>query len=172
MDLISGYWEAVGIKMTPKFVPEELGFERAMANDIDSSFWPGGGASELIARQRYPMKLLPPWHWIHCCSATTAPWGIWYHSGGAKGEKPDNPDILRLFELADAMKLAEAGTPEYEAITNELLSLSARNLWHTATVTPEPLMLAVGNNLGNFVRDGILVLAWTYDNEVYYLKDR
>ena len=70
------------------------------------------------------------------------------------------------------MKLAEAGTPEYEAITNELLSLSARNLWHTATVTPEPLMLAVGNNLGNFVRDGILVLAWTYDNEVYYLKDR
>ena len=33
-------------------------------------------------------------------------------------------------------------------------------------------MLAVGNNLGNFVRDGILVLAWTYDNEVYYLKDR
>ena len=125
MDLISGYWEAVGIKMTPKFVPEELGFERAMANDIDSSFWPGGGASEMIARQR-----------------------------------------------ADAMKLAEAGTPEYEAITNELLSLSARNLWHTATVTPEPLMLAVGNNLGNFVRDGILVLAWTYDNEVYYLKDR
>ena len=172
MDLISGYWEAVGIRMTPKFVPEELGFERAMANDIDSSFWPGGGASELIARQRYPMKLLPPWHWIHCCSATTAPWGIWYHSGGAEGERPDDPDVLRLFELADAMKLAEFGTAEYEAITNELLTLNARNLWHVATVTPEPLMLAVGNNLGNFLMDGILVLAWTYDNEVYYLKDR
>ena len=173
MDLISGYWEEVGIKMTPKFVAEELGFERAMANDIDSSFWPGGGSSELIARQRYPMKLMPPFHWIHCCSATTAPWGVWYHSAGKDGEKPTNPDIVRLSELADAMQTTQYGTAEYEAVTNEMLSISAKQLFHVATVTPEPALVAIGNNVGNMLSTGVQVLGGildNYDTDTFYLK--
>ena len=144
-----------------------------MANDIDSSFWPGGGSSELIARQRYPMKLMPPFHWIHCCSATTAPWGVWYHSAGKDGEKPTNPDIARLFELADAMQTTQYGTAEYEAVTNEMLSISAKQLFHVATVTPEPALVAIGNNVGNMLSTGVQVLGGildNYDTDTFYLK--
>ena len=174
MELISGYWAKIGVQMTQKYTPEELQHERALANEIDSSFWPGGGGAEITARINYPVRLMPAWHWIHCCASTSAPWRIWYDTGGAEGEQPDNPDMLRLFEVVGELQLAEYGTDAYAKLANELLTLNAKNLWHVATVGPKPRVMAFANRLGNVPRDydagvTILGLVDTYAIETWYI---
>ena len=176
MELISSYWAEIGVNMTQKYTPEELQHERALANEIDSSFWPGGGGAEITARINYPVRLMPAWHWIHCCASTSAPWRIWYDSGGADGEKPDDPDMLRLFEVVRELQVAEYGSAGYEKLANELLTLNAKNLWHVATVSPKPRVMAFAERLGNVPRDyddavTVLGLVNTYAIDTWYIKE-
>lgn len=172
MDLMAQYWEKIGVKMVPKFVPEELGYERAHANDVDVVFWDGAGGAEIVARMNYPIKLIPGWHWIHCCTATTAPWAEWYHSGRTEGEKPDIPDIIRQYEIVDEMRLVEYGTKEYEKLSNELLTLNGKNLWHTSTVAAQPQIMAISNRLGNLPLEGFTVrgILEPYMVDTFYIK--
>ena len=88
MDLLVGYWAAVGVRMEPKRVQYPLWFELGQANELDAAFDRTGGGAEVTAQSAYPLRLIPPWHWIHCCPVAAYPWGQWYHSGGAEGEEP------------------------------------------------------------------------------------
>ena len=71
------------------------------------------------------------------------------------------------------MQTTQYGTAEYEAVTNEMLSISAKQLFHVATVTPEPALVAIGNNVGNMLSTGVQVLGGildNYDTDTFYLK--
>ena len=119
---------------------------------------------------------MPAWHWIHCCASTSAPWRIWYDSNGADGEKPDDPDMLRLFEVVRELQVAEYGSAGYEKLANELLTLNAKNLWHVATVSPKPRVMAFADRLANVPRDyeqGVTVLGLvnTYAIDTWFIKE-
>ena len=171
MDMIAGYWEEVGIKLNPKHVPEALGHERAMANEVDASFWPGSGA-EIQARAAYPIHLMPPFHWSHCCAMVAAPWRIWYDTNGAEGEEPP-PEIKRLFDVVDQWLAAEYGSKRYEELSHEMLRLNVENLWFTGTVSAPPRIVALNNRIRNMPREGIFLLSVErpYNIDTWYIEE-
>ena len=122
MELLSRYWAAIGVRMEPKFVQGALWAERGFANLWDAGF-EGHGTPEPVARADYPLNLIPPWHYYHCCPKSSYPWGTWYHTFGEQGEVPP-PEIQRLFELADLWAKTKPGTQEYHDTVHELIKLN------------------------------------------------
>ena len=171
IDLISTYWEAVGVRMEPKRVQYPLWFELGQANELDSAFDRTGGGAEVTAQSAYPLRLIPPWHWIHCCPVAAYPWGQWYHSGGTEGEEPPD-EIKRLFEITDQWLAARPGTPEYEAASNELLTLNVRGMYLFGTVSNPPVVVAVNNRIGNVPEKSYFLLsaAEPFNMDTLYIK--
>ena len=169
MELLALYWAEIGIRMDPKFIAAPLWEERGFANLLDATFADTGGGSEIVAQSAYPLRLIPPWHWIHCCPTSSVPWGQWYHSGGKEGEEPP-PEIKRLFELTDQFLAAKPGTPEYEAAAHELLKRNAENLYVFGTVSSPPSVVAVNNRIGNLPEKSFFLLNPAQPFDTLYIK--
>ena len=171
MELLSRYWTEIGVRMEPKFVQGELWNERGFANLWDAGFG-GHGTPEPMARADYPLGLIPPWHYYHCCPKSSYPWGTWYHTFGEQGEVPP-PEIQRLFELADLWREAKPGTQEYHDTVHELIKLNVENLYVIGTVSPPPTPMTVNNRVGNVPGEiGYLLMSQVepYNIDTIYIK--
>ena len=171
IELISGYWAEIGVRMVPKFVQYPLWFELGQANELDAGFDRTGGGSEVTAQSAYPLRLIPPWHWIHCCPVAAYPWGQWYHSGGTEGEEPP-AEIKRLFELADEWLAAAPGSPAYEAAANELLRRNIEGMYFVGTVSFPPAVVAVNNRIGNIPEESFYLFSASepFNIDTIYIK--
>jgi peptide/nickel transport system substrate-binding protein len=92
-EMISQHWRKVGIFADVKENERNLGLQRAVANETQIFVWQNGG-SELIylfPRHTIPVDPTEPYLGVE--------YAKYYASGGQQGTKPDDPHILRIFEL-------------------------------------------------------------------------
>ena len=153
MDLVKEHWARVGIRMEPKFVPEELGYQRAQANDIDLMIGETATVSEFRARRTEPITLVPPWHWVTCCSMSSVPWRQWLDSDGAGGEEPPQ-DIKDIWDIAQEWQLEKRGTERYQQLSNQLIRRNVEGQYYIGLVSMPPTVVILNNRVGNMERDG------------------
>lgn len=92
-EMVSQHWRRVGVYTEVKELERNLALQRSMANEHHIHVWQNGG-SELIylfPRHTLPVEVTEPYLGVE--------YARWYASGGAQGTKPDDPHILRAYEL-------------------------------------------------------------------------
>lgn len=174
LDIVRGHWAQVGVRLEPRPLQDKLWLERALANELDVGIWTSDGGSVLKARNRYPSRLMPPYHWIECCAMAALPWRQWLDSGGAKGVEPPE-DVKRAYEAGMEWLSEPMGTARYEQLANEMIKLNVENLRFIGTVTAPPAVAIVNNRLGNIrVEQGWvkgLIDTHGYLVETWYIKE-
>jgi len=161
LDMVAGYWANIGVKFEPKFVPEATLQTQFVANDTDIGLSNSDGGTEFMARNYYPIRLIPPWHWgeVDCCAMSSYPWRVWLDTKGAEGEEPPE-SIKRIYELVQEWENTPYGTPEYKQLINEVIKINVENLYYFGTVSAPPLLFIISNRLGNAPQEDGTFGAW------------
>jgi peptide/nickel transport system substrate-binding protein len=157
LDLITLYWEEIGIDVETKFTSEEALQTRFVANEIDMTNVTAAGGSEVVARANYPIRLMPPWHWgsTSCCPGSAYPWRRWLDTGGDEGIEPPD-DVKRIYDLVQQWLNTPYGTEEYESLINEVIRINVDNLYFIGSVTAPPRIMVITNRMANVPReDGV-----------------
>ena len=140
LELIAGYWTAVGVKTRIKELARQLFYQRKAALMHDVGVW--GGADEQIP------TLDPRW-FIPYSSESIHGIGYarWYRSSGTKGETPEG-DLRRVIELYQLLE-ETPDDPGQIRLFSEILALNQKNLWVIGTVGGLPSMVLVKNTFKN-----------------------
>jgi len=154
LQIVAKNWAEIGVKFEPKFVPGDVMMARYAANEQDIGIWNSDGGSEALARQAYPIRLEPPWHWMgsDCCAMSSYPWRQWLDSGGKEGIEPP-AEIKQLYQDVQDWLNTPAGTPEYTALINKIIAANVNNLYFFGTVSAPPRVVVVNDRLGNMPQD-------------------
>ena len=166
-------WAHVGVELVPRQMSFVSWHEEAVENNIDVTFADTNGGAELFARERYPSRLVPPWHHYQCCPVSGYPWAQWFWTGGTTGEAPP-PEIRLLFRLAEDFLAAEYGSPRYEEAAHKLVLENVEQLYNFGTVSSPPLIGIVSHRVGNVPDDGALILPYgvqPFNVDTIFVKD-
>lgn len=172
MELIKGYWEAVGVKVEAKEVTSEVYRAATKTNDHDIAVWfnDGTSATALISD---PTRFYPPFA-VGMAYYTGGPWYDWWMSDGASGEKPPE-DMERLRELALEFHAAMPFSDEWMELGKEMVEMHAENLLQIGTVGDVPMPVILHNRLGNVPQYTAAMwdVYWTYPYRVdqYFIKE-
>lgn len=152
-ELVSRYWDAIGLKIAVKEEPGSLVETKILSNQIQIGLWHGDRCAFL-----FPTV---PYYWVPIrfkgeCSWCPG-WAQWYNSGGKAGEEPPK-EVKRLLTLYERMQevLSEK---ERIRLGKEILKSNAENLWTIGTVGLVPHPVVVKNNLRNIPEKGY----WGWD---------
>lgn len=143
-EMIKQQWKKIGIDLDVKELERNLAFTRDNGNENQMITWANDG-SEMI--YLFPRHALP-------VDAAEAHMGMayakWYASRGTAGKKPDDPEMLRAFDL-----FREAfGASEENRVKNgkEIWRIAVEQMWSIGTVGQSPAVMGVRivkNNMGN-----------------------
>jgi len=142
-ELVKGYWEKVGVKVSLK--PEERSFNamRRNANEVDVNVWHVDRTSELRAYIPWTSKFFN----FKSELGQGVLWQDWYDTGGKAGEEPPEK-IKRMYKLLDEWTTTTS-EEEYRRLAQELFDFYAENLFIIGTVGMAPKVIVVKNNLRN-----------------------
>ncbi len=155
LNLVVGDWAEIGVRLDPKFTTDDVLFPRYVNSDQDVGIWNSDGGAESLARRAYPIRLMPPWHWmgVDCCAMSSYPWRLWLDTDGAQGEEP--PDhIKELYALVQEWLDTPIGTEEYTQLINQIIKMNVENLYFFGTVSAPPRVVVVNNRVLNMPGDG------------------
>lgn len=153
VQMLSKQWEAVGVKMNPKFVVEEAAANIAIDNDQDALIGGNATSTEFRARGAEPVTLRPAWHWYSCCALAAAPWRLWHDTDGAEGIEPPQ-EIKDLFTISEEWRNTPRGTDRYAELSHQMIRMNVENLYFFGTVSIPPKVVLVSDRLGNMQREG------------------
>jgi peptide/nickel transport system substrate-binding protein len=74
-------------------------------------------------------------------------YATWYASGGTQGKKPDDPELLKAYDLL--RKGSGLETAERNKVGQELKKIIVDQQWVIGTVGFYPVLRVVSNKLGN-----------------------
>jgi peptide/nickel transport system substrate-binding protein len=143
-EMIKQQWKKIGIDLDIKELERTLAFTRDNNSENQMITWANDGSEMLFL---FPRHALP-------VDAAESHMGMayarWYASRGASGKKPEDPEMLRAFDLfraAFAMK-------EEDRIKNakEVWKIIVEQTWSIGTVGQSPAFMGVRivkNNMGN-----------------------
>jgi len=143
-EMIKQQWKKIGIDVDIKELERNLAFTRDNNNENQILTWANDGSEMLFL---FPRHALP-------VDAAEAHMGMafakWYASNGTAGTKPDDPEMLRAFELFRS----SFGMKDDERIKTgkELWKIIAEETWSIGTVGQSPAFMGVRlvkNNMGN-----------------------
>lgn len=165
MELVEGYWEAVGVEVTLNVVSDAVSVARRGDPDRDVFLWlaeNGSGRLPMLAAS----ELMPR-------NATWAePWKLYYETDGAEGIEPP-ASYLRAYELQDAIPGLYG--EEQMAAWNELVSLVEAEFPQMGIALPMGNYRAVSNRLRNVPEP--LLEGWLYPGispanfETFFIKE-
>ena len=143
-EMIKQQWKKIGIDLDVKELERNLAFTRDNGSENQMITWANDGSEMLFL---FPRHALP-------VDAAESHMGMafakWYASKGAAGKKPDDPEMLRAFDLFRAA----FGMKEEERIKNgkEIWKIIVEQTWSIGTVGQSPAFMGVRlvkNNMGN-----------------------
>ncbi len=154
MELVTSYWNAVGIDARQRLIDRELQYSRAIAGELEMTVWHADRTTDIL----FPIN---PDFWaprkLAASLAMWSEWSRWYLTGGNLGEEPP-PDIRRLQLWAD--ELATTMDPERRVqLGKQILAANAENVWTIGTVGLAPQPVVTSNRLRNVVESGL----WGWD---------
>ena len=95
-ELVTKYWQAVGVDASFDLVERSLWTTRALANEADVIGYTSAGTL---------WEIDPVWFALTASSSYMAPgYGVWYQTLGAQGEEPP-PELRRLQQAYDELKV-------------------------------------------------------------------
>ena len=149
MNLVKGYWEAVGIKTELKEIATEQYRAMVANNDHDvSSFTSGSTLEPSFLSSQY--RFYPPFGDSMLEPQCGLSYLEWNKTKGAAGEEPP-ADMKRLFELTDLFKTLLPGSAEYIKTGQEIGDIHMKNMFLIGILGPSPVVLIAKNRVGNFV---------------------
>ena len=143
-EMIKQQWKKIGIDVDIKELERNLAFTRDNNNENQIITWANDGSEMLFL---FPRHALP-------VDAAEAHMGIafakWYASKGQSGKKPDDPEMLKAFDLFRSA----FGMKEEDRVKagKELWKIIAEQTWSIGTVGQSPAFMGVRivkNNMGN-----------------------
>jgi len=143
-EMIKQQWKKIGIDLDVKELERNLAFTRDNGNENQMITWANDGSEMLFL---FPRHALP-------VDAAEAHMGMafakWYSSKGTAGTKPDDPEMIRAFDLFRSA----FGMKEEERIKTgkEIWKIIVEQTWSIGTVGQSPAFMGVRivkNNMGN-----------------------
>ena len=142
--MIKQQWKKIGIDVDVKELERNLAFTRDNGNENQMIIWANDGSEMLFL---FPRHVLP-------VDAAESHMGMafakWYSSNGTAGKKPDDPEMLRAFDLFRSA----FGMKEEDRIKagKEIWKIIVEQTWSIGTVGQSPAFMGVRivkNNMGN-----------------------
>jgi peptide/nickel transport system substrate-binding protein len=143
-EMVKQQWKKIGIDVDVKELERNLAFTRDSSNENQMITWANDGSEMLFLFPRHAMPV----------DAAESHMGMayakWYASKGTAGKKPEDPEMLRAYDLfRDAFGMKEA-----DRIKNgkELWKIIVEQTWSIGTVGQSPAFMGVRivkNNMGN-----------------------
>jgi peptide/nickel transport system substrate-binding protein len=145
LELISGYWEDVGVKANIVSEDRSLLYTRKNGNEHDVAVWGGDGGLDVI--------LEPRWYFPFSDESWYAEaWVTWYNNPSGEGAlaAPEEPPAAtkRQMELYDQIK-ASGDPAEQEALMKEILEIAADEFYAIGISLPSTGYGIVKNNFHN-----------------------
>jgi peptide/nickel transport system substrate-binding protein len=143
MNLVVGYWQAVGINAQLKPEDRSLFDTRRNANQHDCVVWQGAGGLDVI--------LNPPYYLPFSTRSDYAiPWALWYRQPSNPEAEPEEPPeaAQRQMELYDQIN-ATSDPAEQEGLMKEILAIAEEEFYCMGLVLPGPGYGIVKNTMHN-----------------------
>lgn len=151
LDLVSGYWREVGVKMSPKPVEHSLFYERKAANEHDANIWDTGGLNVLLSMFHAP---------LHGECNYAIPWAQWYTSDGAAGEEPSEA-AKRQMELYDRIKQTTDADEQHD-LAMQILDIAREEFYSIGISRETGGYGIVHNRVGNAPEETFFDGDWPY----------
>ncbi len=154
LELIAGWWQAVGINASVKPEDDTLYATRLSGAEFDASCdFAGAGFMPVLN----PSDYIPTT--TNCSWAPT--WGTWYATGGASGEEP--PEVVKQqLALYDELLVTPAREDQV-ALWNQIMDVQAENLYHMGICDRASVPVPVSNKMHNVPFTGWNI-AWEAGN--------
>lgn len=145
MELVKGYWEAVGIQTNINSIDRSLFYTRKDGNEHDTAVWGGDGGLDVI--------LEPRWYFPHGTESLYAQaWVTFYNNPSGQGAltAPEEPPAAtkQQMDLYDQIK-ATGNVEEQAELMAQLLEIAADEFYAIGIVLPAPGYGIVRNNFHN-----------------------
>jgi peptide/nickel transport system substrate-binding protein len=146
MELVSGYWEEVGIDANVRTLDRSLMYTRKDSGQHDAVVWGGDGGLDPISRPRY--------YYPHSNESNYAPaWAAWnlgenYPEDIEAMEPPE--DVQRQMELYN--QITQSPDPEQrQELMSEIISIAKDQFFAIGITLPPPGYAIAKNNLRNII---------------------
>ncbi len=141
LELISGYWRAVGIDVQVTAEDRSIFYERKDANQHDAVVWGGDGGLDVI--------LEPRWYFPFSNESGYAELWQYYYNGDPRGEAPpEGHPVWTQWELYDQLK-ATADADQQAELMKQILQISQEEFYAIGISLPAPGYGIVKNNFFN-----------------------
>jgi peptide/nickel transport system substrate-binding protein len=123
-EMIKEQWKVIGVHLDVNEVERSLGMKRTAANEIQMFMWSNDGTEDMFTTK----APIPD----DITSAMGPLWGDWFASGGQRGTKPDDPQMLRVMELLTSAR----GMSAADRINagKEIWRICCDEMWFLGTV--------------------------------------
>jgi peptide/nickel transport system substrate-binding protein len=140
MEMVGQQWKKIGIQADVKDTERSLANSTAQGNTQQICVW-GGGNARILLWPRHDMPAEPNEPYSGTLYAQ------WYASGGTQGKKPDDPELLKAYDLLRQGSGVET-EPRHE-LAKELKKIIIDQQWVIGTVGFTPNLRIVKNAMGN-----------------------
>jgi peptide/nickel transport system substrate-binding protein len=169
VEMVIQQWRAVGIAADVKLLERSLFFTRIRNDQHQMVLFSNSGSESLFL---YPTLALPV---DPSGSLMGSAYSQWYASGGAQGIKPDDPSLLRVYDLMRAAPTVPEA--ERDAFAREIWRLAADAKWQIGLVGQAPGSQGnrvISDRLGN-IPERICISQhcrppWSARPEQWYIK--
>lgn len=142
LELIRGYWRAVGIDLTLKQEDLTLYVDRRDSNQAQACVWDGDGGIDAVMTPGMYVPTGP--------SMGYAPaWGLWYQTSGKSGEEPPAP-TRRQMELYDRLR-TEVKETARDHLMHRILTIAKEQFYTIGVSSPVPMYGIVKDTFTNMV---------------------
>ena len=154
MELVTSYWNAVGIDVRLRLIDRGLQYARAMAGEFEMTVWHADRTTDIL----FPIN---PDFWVPRKLAGSlamwTEWSRWYQTDGSLGEEP--PSEVRQLQLW-ADELGSTMDPARRIqLGKQILAANAENVWSIGTIGLAPHPVVTSDRLKNVVESGL----WGWD---------
>jgi len=143
-EMVADQWQKIGIQADVRELERNLAMTRVRNNEHNIFVWNNGGTELLYLFARHAIPVDPT-------EAYMGPeYAAYYASGGAKGTAPDDPNILKIWELFSEASSLKADGRNKNA--QDIWKIVVEQQYSIGTVGQSPAGLGVrlvSNRLGN-----------------------
>jgi peptide/nickel transport system substrate-binding protein len=143
-EMIKQQWIKIGIDVNITEMERNLAFGKDNNDESQMLTWANDGSEMIYLFARHALPVDP----AECHMGMA--FAKWYASNGTQGTKPDDPEMLRAFDLyREAFGLDEEGQIEN---AKEIWKIIVEQQWSIGTVGQSPAFMGVRivkNNMGN-----------------------
>jgi peptide/nickel transport system substrate-binding protein len=143
-EMVADQWKKIGIQAEVKELERNLAMTRVRNNEHHIMVWTNGGTELLYLFPRHAIPVDPT-------EAYMGPdYALWFASNGAQGTKPDDPELLKIYDLYRAASgLKEDGRTRN---AQEIWKILVEQQYGIGVVGQSPALMGVrivSNRLGN-----------------------